>query len=433
MPTVFNVQADVVSGYQCSSDIIKSVLQVGLSDDTHPVVLTYLDHLGAWLGASPRSMEMVRAAVCCHGSVALRKLGLMVGIKPMDTARLLADCSGGVAWLTWEAALLECYSNRDVALFMQEAGKMIGLKSVVLPHTRELLSAIGATAPRLGTVSFPEHYAKICGAMRQALFAATEHYPAAVAEAPMITDVIPLLVAVSEAYKERKCIVVHGQQSIGWLAATLTWIYSEAVEIVTAGKIIKEAEIRGNFEGQPPLIRVELSDDDEIALTLDYYIDKEGLVASLTTQTRKDPLASFGPRRSRADQYFQNWLACTSPISTIKSDALSGAAAQLTCGLLRSIHVTNEGHETGLRAETQGAGKQLVNVLKLPGAYSDVRRVREFFSITEEVVVSEMAKSQLQVILAEDSGQLELRTKVDEGGSTTGECTSLARYQVNSY
>lgn len=99
MPAVFNVQADVISGYQASSDIIKSVLQVGLSDDTHPVVLTYLDHLGSWLGASPRSLKMVRAAICCHKSITLRKLGLMVDIKLMDTARLLADCSG-VALLT---------------------------------------------------------------------------------------------------------------------------------------------------------------------------------------------------------------------------------------------------------------------------------------------------------------------------------------------
>ena len=78
MATVFNVQADVVASYQASADIVTSVLQVGLSDDVHPVVVTYLDHLGNWLGASTRSMEMVRSAVCCHGSAALRKLGLMV-------------------------------------------------------------------------------------------------------------------------------------------------------------------------------------------------------------------------------------------------------------------------------------------------------------------------------------------------------------------
>lgn len=100
MTTVFNVQADVVTGYQASADIVRSVLTVGLSDDVHPVVVTYLDNLGSWLGASPRSMETVRAAVCCHGSMILRKIGLMVGVKPVDTARLLADCSGGMAWLT---------------------------------------------------------------------------------------------------------------------------------------------------------------------------------------------------------------------------------------------------------------------------------------------------------------------------------------------
>ena len=185
MPTIFNVQADVVADYQASSDIIQTILQVGLSDDVHPIVLTYLDHLGNWLGASPRPMETVRAAVCCHGSATLRKLGLMVGIKPIDTARLLADCSGGVAWLTWEAALLECYSHDDVAMFQQEAGSLMSLKSVVVPHMRELVSAIAATTPRLGTVSFPEHCAKICGAMRQALFAATEFCPAGVAGAEM--------------------------------------------------------------------------------------------------------------------------------------------------------------------------------------------------------------------------------------------------------
>src|SRR5215469_2731567 len=106
MSTVFNVQADVLAGYKESKDIIRSVLTVGLSDDVHPVVVSYLDHLGNWLGASPRSMQTVRAAVCLHGSAILQKLGLMVGIKPIDTARLLADCSGGVSWLTWEAALL---------------------------------------------------------------------------------------------------------------------------------------------------------------------------------------------------------------------------------------------------------------------------------------------------------------------------------------
>lgn len=422
MPTIFNVQADAVAGYQASTDIIQSILQVGLSDDVHPIVLTYLDHLGNWLGASPRSMETVRAAVCCHGSATLRKLGLMVGIKPIDTARLLADCSGGVAWLTWEAALLECYSHDDVATFQQEAGNILGLKSVVIPHMRELVSAIAATAPRLGTVNFPEHYAKICGAMRQALFAATEFCPAGVAEPPAIADVTELLVRVAEAYKEQKCVIIRGQQSIGWLAATLTWIYGEAVQVLAAGSVVRDAETRSNSTGFPPLIAVELSEDDTTCLMLDYRIKREGLIATLTTQARKDTLSSFGPTRSRADQYFANWLACTSPVSAHETGPFSAAAAQLTCGLLRTIYVTNEGGETGLRAETQGAGKQLVNVLRLPGSYSDVRRVREFFSIPDQAVQFEQVTptSQLQLILKETADSVSPETQaVAEGGSTT--------------
>ena len=196
--------------------------------------------LGNWLGASPRSMETVRAAVCCHGSATLRKLGLMVGIKSVDTARLLADCPGGVAWLTWEAALLECYSHEDIAMFTQEAGHLVGLKSIVVPHTRELVSAIGATAPRLCTVSFPEHYARICGEMRQALFSATDLCRQGVTEAPLLADVTKLLVRVAEAYKEQKAVITRGQQSIGWLAAVLTWIYGEGIKILAGGSIVRQ-------------------------------------------------------------------------------------------------------------------------------------------------------------------------------------------------
>jgi hypothetical protein len=421
MPATFNVQAEVVAGYQCSADIIQSILQVGLSDDVHPVVLTYLDHLGNWLGASPRSMETVRAAVCCHGSATLRKLGLMVGIKPVDTARLLADCSGGVAWLTWEAALLECYSHEDVAMFQQEAGRLVGLKSVVVPHTRELVSAISATAPRLGTVSFPEHYAKICGAMRQAVFQATEVCPTGVAEAPLLSDVTELLIRVAEAYKEQKSVIIRGQQSIGWLAAVLTWIYGEGVEVLAGGTIVREAELRTNAPNLPPLIAVELSEDETPHLMLDYRMEKEGLISSLTTEAKRDILKSFGPTRSRADQYFANWLSCTSPVSPHETAALSAAAAQLTCGLLRTIHVTNEGGETGLRAETQGAGKQIVNVLRLPGSYSDVRRVRQFFSIHEQGMTYEQVTptSQLQLILKEEGRESDDAKLVTEGGSIT--------------
>ena len=421
MATVFNVQADVIAGYQASADVVTSILQVGLSDDVHPVVVTYLDHLGNWLGASPRSMEMVRSAVCCHGSATLRKLGLMVGIKPVDTARLLADCSGGIAWLTWEAALLECCPHEDVAFFQQEAGRLIGLKSIVVPHTRELVSAIGATAPRLGTVSFPEHYAKICGAMRQALFAATEACPQGVAEAPALADVVELLVRVAEAYKEQNCVMIRGQQSIGWLAAILTWIYGEAVEVLAGGRVVREAEIRGKIVGLPALISVELCEDDLTCLKLDYRIERERLVALLTTPTKAENLATFGVKRSRADEYFSNWLACTSPVSFHESRALAAAAAQLTCGLLRTVHVTNEGGETGLRAETQAAGKQLVNVLRLPGSYSDVRRVREFFTVPDESVTLEQAAptSQLRLILVEDQSKPEESPKIEEGGSTT--------------
>jgi hypothetical protein len=346
----------------------------------------------------------------------------MVGIKPVDTARLLADCSGGVAWLTWEAALLECYSHEDVALFQQEAGSLIGLKSVVLPHTRELVSAIGATAPRLGTVSFPEHYAKICGAMRQALFAATETCPAGVAEAPVINDVAELLVRVAEAYKEHTSVIIRGQQSVGWLAAILTWIYGEAVEVLAAGSVVRAAEMRSNTADFPPLIAVELSEDETPCLMLDYRMEKEGLISSLTTQARRDILSSFGPTRSRADEYFANWLSCTSPVNAHETGPLSAAAAQLTCGLLRTIHVTNEGGETGLRAETQGAGKQLVNVLRLPGSYSDVRRVREFFSIPDQAVQYEQVTptSQLQLIMKEEGRDGGEETKaVAEGGSIT--------------
>lgn len=63
------------------------------------------------------------------------------------------------------------------------------------------MAATGATAPRLGTVTFPEHYAKICGAMRQAVFAATDICPVGVAEAPNISDVTGLLVNIAEALK----------------------------------------------------------------------------------------------------------------------------------------------------------------------------------------------------------------------------------------
>ncbi|KAH0563159.1 hypothetical protein GP486_002267, partial [Trichoglossum hirsutum] len=418
MPTVFNVQADVVAGYQASGDIVRSMLQVGLSDDVHPIVLTYLDHLGNWLGASPSAMQTVRTAVCCHGSVVLRKLGLMVGIKPVDTARLLADCSGGVAWLTWEAALLECFSHEDVALFQQEAGRMIGLKSIVIPHTRELVSAIGATAPRLGTVSFPEHYARMCGAMRQALFAATDTCPAGVAEPPAIMDVVELLTQVAESYKEENSIIIRGQRSIGWLAATLTWIYAEAVEVLAAGTVVKESEKRGgkNSTSLFPLISVELSDDETSYLTLDYRVEREGLVAAVTTQPRKDTLASFGPKRSRADQYFTNWLACTSPVEPEEAGHLAAAAAQLTCGLLRTIHLSNEGGEGEFHAETKGSGRQLVNVLRLPGSHSDVRRVREFFTIQDDGPRPQPATSQIQLILANPQSELE---EVKEGGSTT--------------
>ena len=419
---VFNVQADVIGGFQASSDIVKSVLTVGLSDDVHPVVVTYLDHLGNWLGASPRSMDTVRAAICMHGSVYLRKLGLMVGIKPVDTARLLADCSGGIAWLTWQAALLECYSHEDVATFQQEAGRLIGLKTIVVPHMRELTAAIGATAPRLGTVSFPEHYAKICGAMRQALFAATDLCPSGVAEAPVLADVADLLVSVAEAYKEQSPVAIRGQRSIGWLAAALTWIYDEAVEVKAAGSIVRGAELRrqraGSASESHALISVELCEEDTDCLMLDYRVEREGLIAMLVQQPRRDSLTSFGPTRSRADEYYANWLACTSPVHFHQIGPVSAAAAQLTCGLLRTIHVTNEGGETGLRAETQGAGKQLVNVLRFPGSYSDVRRVREFFTIPHQVDTLEQATptSQLQMILRNERPDDQ---KVLEGGSTT--------------
>ncbi|KAI9674076.1 MAG: hypothetical protein M1817_001894 [Caeruleum heppii] len=419
MSTIFNVQADVIGGYQTSSEIIKSVLNVGLSDDVHPVVMTYLDHLGSWLGASTRSMETVRAAVCIHGSAPLRKLGLMVGVKPVDTARLLADSSGGIAWLTWEAALLECCSQEDVAYFVQEAGRLTGPKSVVVPHTRELIAAMVATAPRLGTVSFPEHFAKTCGAMRQTLFAITETCPLGVAETPALSDVVELLVRIAEAQKRDQCVSVRGQQSIGWLAATLTWVYGEAVEVRAAGATVLEAETRSSSKGFPPLICVELCSEEISGLILEYPIDQTEIVTTLTTQIQKNSLASFGPQRSRAEQYFTNWLACTSPVSLTATGPLSQAAAQLTCGLLRTIHVTNEGGDSGLRAETSGNGRQLVNVLRLPGSYSDVRRIREFFAICDEPVAHDQPTSQLQQILVQSGPENNATPKVIEGGSTT--------------
>ena len=137
---------------------------------------------------------------------------------------------------------------------------------------------------------------------------------------------------------------------------------------------------------------------------LDYRIEREGLISSLTTEAKRDILKSFGPTQSRADQCFANWLSCTFPVSAHETAPLSTAAAQFTCGLLRTIHVTNEGGETGLRAETQGAGKQIVNVLRLPGSYSDVRRVRQFFSIHDQGIKYEQVTptSQLQLILKKD-------------------------------
>lgn len=133
---------------------------------------------------------------------------------------------------------------------------------------------------------------------------------------------------------------------------------------------------------------------------------------------------------ARADEYFTNWLQCTSPVSLHETSSLATAAAQFTCGLLRTIHVTNEGDRHGLKAETHGAGKQLVNVLRMPSAYSDVRRIKEFYCIHHETPLATRRSeptSQLQVILRRDAsaggdeadgGDGQIAKRVD-GGSTT--------------
>jgi len=424
----FAVQIEAVACYRTSADVLRSVLTIGLSDDVHPAVVSYLDDLGNWLGASPRSMEKVRAAVCLHGCATLRRVGLMVGIKPVDTARLLADCSGGVAWLTWAAALLECYTHNDIAWFQQEVGHTVGLKSSVVPHLRELVAALKVTAPRLGTVSFPEYYASTCGAMRQALFAKTELCPPRVAEPPLISDVRELLVKVAESFREQRAIAIRGQQSIGWLAATLGWIYGEAVEIVAAGKVVVAAELRAPHKGLPPLILVELCEDQSAMLTLEYVLNKDTIIATLTTQDRKDTLSSFGPKRSRADEYFTNWLNCTSPVGSYALEPLAEAASHFTCGLLRTVHVTNEGGG-GLKAEVQGSGKQLVNILKLPGAYSDVKRVQQFYSVgtgTQPHGAYPAATSQLQLILRSSEDDGDDGRKAAAAAASGGSITALA-------
>jgi hypothetical protein len=372
-------------------------------------------------------MELVRASICMHGCATLRRIGVMVGIRPVDTARLLADCSGGVAWLTWAAAMLECYSHEDVAWFQQEAGRIISLKSAVVPHLRELVAALKVTAPRLGTVSFPEHYAKVCGSMRQALFEKLELSPPQVAEPPAISDVHELLIKVATAFTEQTPVVIRGQQSIGWLAATLSWIYGDAVEILAAGKVVVSADLRADQPGKPALMSVELCDDDSSLLVLEYVLNKETIISNLTSVPRTDSLTSFGPKRSRADEYFSNWLNCTTPLDS-EFDSLAAAAAQFTCGLLRTIHVTNEGNNAGFQAESQESGKQLVNILKLPGAYSDVRRVLDFFkantnaastpSLSTPSASYTSATSQLQIILRAGQNENEVES-ISEGGSIT--------------
>lgn len=74
------------------------------------------------------------------------------------------------------------------------------------------MAAISATAPRLGTVSFPEHRAKTYGAMRQAVFSAFDVFLTKVAEVPF-----ELLDPVAKAYEEEKPLIIWGQQSIYWL------------------------------------------------------------------------------------------------------------------------------------------------------------------------------------------------------------------------
>ena len=424
----FNIQIDLVGALKATTDIVASALTVGLSDNVHPIVIPYLDHLGAWLSASPRSMETIRAAMHIHGSLSLRKLGLIIGIKPVDTARLLVDCSGGMAWLTWQVALHECCSPEEVATFEQQAGQLMGLRSVPMPHIRELISAVNATAPRLGTLSFPEHFARICGAMRQAFPHTAGRYPQGVTEPAALPDVVEILVRASEAYKERTPVIIRGQRSIGWLAAILTWVYNESVEVRAAGRTVKAAEAQqyGSISTTSPIISVELTEDDPHSLRLDYRVDREGLIARLVTQPPKDRLYSFSATRCRADEYYANWLSCTSPVNLDQTGAISSAAAQLTCELLRIIRVTNvegekvpgnvertvyntvfltnqieidtesieRGQGTTVRTtrgarETKGgeepyrARKRLIDVLNLPGTYADIRQVQEFFTIPE--------------------------------------------------
>ncbi|MGF1945424.1 hypothetical protein, partial [Enterococcus casseliflavus] len=90
-----------------------------------------------------------------------------------------------------------------------------------------------------------------------------------------IADVHELLIKVAESFKEQKPVVIRGQQSIGWLAATLSWIYGEAVEVLAAGAVIVSAEMRAPTKDLPPLIAVELCDDESTMLEMDYILDKE--------------------------------------------------------------------------------------------------------------------------------------------------------------
>lgn len=191
--------------------------------------------------------------------------------------------------------------------------------------------------------------------------------------------------------------------------------------------VVRPAEIRSSVPGSAPFIEVELTEYEMSDLTLEYRIDRTTLISVITSKPYMEKISSFGPKRSRADQYFYNWLAVTSPVSHQQARPLAAAAAQLVCGLLRTIHVTNEGKEGAINltedidsthgVETSSAGKQLVNVLRLPAAFSDVRRVEDFFALGFEPLKIERPTSQMQLILTERSAEADLEHRA--GGSTT--------------
>ena len=219
----------------------RNLLSVCTSDGVTAVVLNFLDAFGARFAVSGELCQQIREACNEDRRTILGELKIAVGYRRGDATSILASSSSGLSAIAVIIAATEMYPNEDMAYILTELAEDELPPSITIPSARELNACFEAIHNRCQAFEFCTHYAKLVTAIRRTRMLNNRSSGfdnlTACPPAGMLIGLLRRMLSLAQSDSGSQ-LRIDGSESMGILAAAVSWWYPSLVLIISEENVI---------------------------------------------------------------------------------------------------------------------------------------------------------------------------------------------------